>query len=108
MMPCRFNSGFTSNWKKSLIDYTLGCLSHLYAQSYKDFNTCSGRMNKLQLRGRNLGRVFNFRNGCVHVVYFLCVGIKLSNLKLKTWPKQLSGYLRLDIVFPAARFSIIS
>ena len=45
-------------------------------------------MDKLQLTGRNMGRVFNFRNGRVHVVRFLCYGVKLPNLKLKTRPKQ--------------------
>jgi hypothetical protein len=45
-------------------------------------------MDKLQLTGQNLGRVFNFRNGCVHAIHFLCYGVKLTNLKLKTRPKQ--------------------
>jgi hypothetical protein len=45
-------------------------------------------MDKLQLTGQNLGRVFNFRNDRVHAVHFLCYGVKLPNLKLKTWPKQ--------------------
>jgi hypothetical protein len=40
-------------------------------------------MDKLQLTGQNLGRVFYFRNGHVHVVYFLCYGVKLLSLKLK-------------------------
>jgi hypothetical protein len=56
--------------------------------------------DKLQLTGQNLGRVFNFRNGRVHVVHFLCYVVKLPNLKLKTQPKQLLGYLPLDIVLP--------
>jgi hypothetical protein len=58
-------------------------------------------MAKLQLTGQNLGRVFNFRNGHVHAAHFLCYGVKLPNLKLKTQPKQLLGYLPLDIVLPA-------
>ncbi len=57
-------------------------------------------MDKLQLTGRNMGRVFNFRNGRVHVVRFLCYGVKLPNLKLKTQPKQLLGLLPLDITLP--------
>jgi len=56
-------------------------------------------MVKLKLTGQNLGRVFNFRNG--HVVHFLCYGVKLPNLKLKTQPKQLLGSLPLDISLPA-------
>ncbi len=50
-----------------------------------------------------MGRVFNFRNGHVHVVHFLCYGLKLPNLKLKTQPKQLLGLLPLDITFPEIR-----
>jgi hypothetical protein len=58
-------------------------------------------MDKLQLTGQNLGRVFNFRNGRVHVVHFVCYEVKLTNLKLKTRAKQLSGPLLLDIAPPA-------
>ncbi len=58
-------------------------------------------MDKLQLTGQNLGRVFNFRNGRVHAVHLLCRRVKLPNLKLKTWPKQLLGYVPLDIALPA-------
>ncbi len=58
-------------------------------------------MVNLQLTGRKLGRVFNFRNGRVHAVHFLCYGTKLPNLELKTQPKQLLGSLPLDIALPA-------
>jgi hypothetical protein len=58
-------------------------------------------MDKLQLTGQNLGRVFNFRNGRVYAMHFLCYRVKLTNLKLKTQSKQLLGYLPLDIVLPA-------
>ncbi len=61
-------------------------------------------MDKLQLTGRNLGRVFNFRNGGVHAVHLLCCGVKLPNLKLKTQPKQLLGSLPLDIALPVVTF----
>ncbi len=54
-------------------------------------------MDKLQLTGQNLGRVCNFRNGRVHVVDLLSCGVKLPNLKLETWPKQLLGSLPIDI-----------
>jgi hypothetical protein len=54
-------------------------------------------MDKLDLTGQNLGRVFNFGSGRVHAVHFLSCGAKLPNLKLKTQPKQLSGYLPLGI-----------
>ncbi len=62
-----------------------------------DYHKC---MDKLQLTGQNLGRVFNFRNGRVHAVHLLCCGVKLPNLKLKTRPKQLLGSLPLDIALP--------
>jgi hypothetical protein len=61
-------------------------------------------MDKLQLTGQNLGRVFNFRSGCVHAVHLLYYGVKLPNLKLKTRPKQLLGYLLLHIVLPATTY----
>jgi hypothetical protein len=57
-------------------------------------------VGKLQLTGQNLGRVFNFRYGRVHAVHFICNGVKLHNLKLKTRPKQLLDYLPLDIALP--------
>jgi hypothetical protein len=58
-------------------------------------------MDKLQLAGQNLGRVFNFRNGRAHAVHFHCYGVKLTNLKLKTRVKQLPGPPPLDIAPPA-------
>jgi hypothetical protein len=51
-------------------------------------------MDKLNLAGQNLGRVFNSR--CRHAC--LCNAITLTkqpNLKLKTWPNQLLGSLPL-------------
>ncbi len=55
----------------------------------------------LQLTGQNLGLIFNSRSGCVRFMRICCSEIKLSNLELKTWPKQLLGSLRLDIVLLA-------
>jgi hypothetical protein len=57
-------------------------------------------VGKLQLTGQNLGRVFNFRNGRVHAVHFICNRVKLPNLKLKTRPKQLLGSLMLFFALP--------
>ena len=59
-------------------------------------------MDKLQLTGQNLGRVYYFRNGRLHAVHFLCLGVKLPNLKLKTRPKQVLGSLSLDIALPGS------
>ncbi len=57
-------------------------------------------MDKLQLTGQNLGRVFNFRSGHLHAAAFLVSSVKLPNLKLKTRPKQLLGPLPLVVVPP--------
>ena len=57
-------------------------------------------MDKLQLIRQNLGRVFNFRSGCFYADAFLVSSVKLPNLQLKTQPKQLLGYLPLDIALP--------
>jgi hypothetical protein len=58
-------------------------------------------MDKLQLTGQNLGRVFNFRSGHLHAATFLVLSVKPSNLQLKTRPKQLLGSLTLDIALSA-------
>ncbi len=57
-------------------------------------------MDKLELTGQNLGRVFNFRFGHLHAEHFWCYQVKLPNLKLKPQPKQLLGYLPLVIALP--------
>jgi hypothetical protein len=57
-------------------------------------------MDKLQLAGLQIGRVFNFRSGHLHAAHLWCFQVKLPNLRLKTWPKQLLGYLLLDIALP--------
>jgi len=62
-------------------------------------------MDKLQLTGQNLGRVFNFRFGHLHAKHFWCYQVKLPNLKLKTRPKQLLGSLALVIVLPVGKTS---
>ena len=52
------------------------------------------------MTGRALGRVFNFRSGCMHTMDLL-PGVALKpNLELKTRPKQLLGSLQLDISLP--------
>jgi hypothetical protein len=63
-------------------------------------------MDKLQLTGQNIGRVFNFRNGRMHAVHLLCYRVKLLNLKMKTWPEQLLGSLLLDIMLPSHIFNM--
>ncbi len=41
-------------------------------------------MDKLQLAGQNLGRVFNFRSGYFHALQLRYYQVKRYNLKLKT------------------------
>jgi len=60
-------------------------------------------MDKLQLTGQNLSRVFNFRNGRVHAAHFLHYRVKLPILKFKIWRKQLNGSLPLDITLRGFR-----
>jgi hypothetical protein len=48
-----------------------------------------------------LGRVFNFRSGCMHhTMYLQPIVAKQPNLDLKTQPKQLLGSLPLVIALP--------
>jgi hypothetical protein len=60
-------------------------------------------MDKLQLTGQNLGRVFNFRSGHLHASTFLVLLVKLPNSQLKTRHKQLLGSLRIVIALPSSR-----
>ncbi len=57
-------------------------------------------MDKLQLTGRALGRVFNFRSGCMHTMHLLPSVAIRPNLEQKTQPKQLLGSLLLVIALP--------
>ncbi len=43
------------------------------------------------------GSVFNFRSGRMRAVNLCCCEVKQPNLKLSTQPKQLLGFLLLDI-----------
>jgi hypothetical protein len=64
-------------------------------------------MDKLQLTGQNLGRVFNFKSGCVCAMQLSCFETKLPNLMLKTRPKQLLGSLPLDITLPGGNLRVV-
>ncbi len=57
--------------------------------------------DNLQLTGRALGRVLNFRGGCMHTMHFLPSVAIQPNLELKIQPKQLLGSLLLVIALPA-------
>jgi len=55
-------------------------------------------MYKLKLTGR---QVFNSRLGQAGICRAIACITKWPNLKLKTWPKQLLGYLQLAFVLLA-------
>jgi hypothetical protein len=58
--------------------------SYLARQRGLDTKKCYHQsIDKLQLTGQNLGRVFNFRSVDLHVVHLWGYQVKLSNLKLK-------------------------
>ncbi len=57
-------------------------------------------IDKLKLRGQNLGRVFNFRLSRACVCCATAYKTKWPSLKLKTWPKQLIGSLLLAFALP--------
>jgi hypothetical protein len=58
-------------------------------------------MDKLQLTGQNLGRVFNSRSDCMSAMHLFCYEAEQLNLKLKTRPKQLLGSHPLAFALPA-------
>ncbi len=57
-------------------------------------------MEKLKLTGRNLRQVFNSRLGRAFIGHAILHITTQPNLKLKTRPKQLLGYLLLDFILP--------
>jgi len=57
-------------------------------------------MDKLKLTGQNLGRVFHCRLGRACIGHEIVHITKQPNLKLKTQPKQLLGYLQLAFARP--------
>jgi hypothetical protein len=57
-------------------------------------------MDKLQLTGWNLGRVFNYSSDRMFVIHLFGYEAIQPNLKLKTRPKQLLGYLPLAFALP--------
>jgi hypothetical protein len=56
-------------------------------------------MDKVTLRGPNLGRVFNSRSGCMPRMNLLHSLSKWPNLDLKSWPKQLLSSLPLSGIY---------
>jgi hypothetical protein len=60
----------------------------------------STAMDKLQVTGQNLGRVFNSRSGCMCARLLRCHETKLPDLKLKTRSKIILDYLLINIAHP--------
>jgi hypothetical protein len=52
-------------------------------------------MGKIKLTEQNLGQVFNFRHWCMLTLRTSFTTAKRTNLKWKTWSKQLLGSLPL-------------
>ncbi len=61
-------------------------------------------MDKLKLTGPNMGRVVNSRLGCACASCAIANITKWPSLKLKTWPKQLLGFLPLAFALPGLSF----
>jgi hypothetical protein len=52
-------------------------------QCFETFYDVTATMDKLQLAGQNLGRVFNFRSSHLHATHLLCFHVKLPDLKVE-------------------------
>ena len=65
-------------------------------------------MEKIQLTGQNLGRVFISRSGPTCAMHFHPYEAKRTNLKLKTQRKELLGYLSLGIMHTDYKMTVIA
>ncbi len=75
------------------------------ARPHSKRSSFSQSMDKLQLTGGALGRVYNFRLGCMHTLHLL-PGVAIQpNLELKTRPKPVLGSLPLAFALPGQSFS---
>ncbi len=59
-------------------------------------------MEKHQQTWEKLGRAFCSIWSCIHVVHLLCYEAKLTDLKLRTWYKQLLSLPLFDITMTAS------
>jgi hypothetical protein len=82
------------------------CLDSIWIINHyqQAFQTGLG-MNKHQLTGQNVGRVFNSASVHMCAMHLFCYEAKRPKLKL-TQPKQLLGSLPLDITLPAWQHSL--
>jgi hypothetical protein len=65
-------------------------------------------MDKLQLTGRNLGRVFNSRSSRVHALQLHFSEAEQPNFKMKVRPKKLLGSLPLNISLPKCADQVLN
>jgi len=63
-------------------------------------------LDKLKLTGRNLGRVFNFKCGHVHLYFAMTLRTKTAQLKVDNLTKTAFRFLPLTFVLPALSFFI--
>ncbi len=54
-----------------------------------------------------MGRVFNFRSGCMNTMHLLPSVSIQPNLELKTRPKQLLGSLPLVFALPGVNLKVV-
>jgi len=67
------------------VDTLLSCMGAFSGKEGWDTGVgMPSSMDKLQLAGQILGRVYNFRSGHLHAVHLWCFQVKLPNLRLKT------------------------
>ncbi len=97
---------FPTSTGHSLLKLTFLLVHKWETSSTRFWNTCQQVQNpvhlcmdKLQLTGRYLGRVFNSISGRIISMCLLCLLPIRPNLELQTWHKQLLGYLPLVIAF---------
>jgi hypothetical protein len=88
---CSYEAKLSSLKLKSWPKKTL-CLA------YVTYHATQFVHDKLQYTGKNIGWVFNSKRGCMYPMHLYSYEAKLTNLKLKTWPKQLLGSIRLYIM----------
>ncbi len=80
----------------TLVQHSSKAVSHYGPRQSFTFSK-STAMDKLQVTGQNLGRVFNSRSGCMCARLLRCYEAKLPDLKSKTRSKIILGSLPIDI-----------
>ncbi len=81
----------------------MACQEFVLGYLLAEENTMFYSIDKLQLKGQNLGRVFNSRLGRACICCAIAYITKRPNLKLKTRPEQLLVSHLLAFVLPIYR-----